>query len=106
MKGRKQEPYEIEILHKEGNHYMIEVTETPIFDGEHNVIAVKGIARDITDQRTKEYELEKYRNHLERLVKERTEELAHANEELQTTNETVLKQKEEIEHALKKLKAA
>jgi PAS domain S-box-containing protein len=64
------------------------------------------ISRDITDKKFNEEELEKYRNHLELLVKERTEELAAANEELRANNELLYSQREELEVTLSKLKEA
>jgi len=48
---------------------------------------VQAILRDITEAKKTEYELEEYRNHLEFLIEERTEELAVAMEELQASNE-------------------
>jgi PAS domain S-box-containing protein len=44
--------------------------------------AVIGIGVDVTDQERIEKELKKYRNHLEKLVEEKTGELNQANEEL------------------------
>ncbi len=44
--------------------------------------AVIGIGVDVTDQKKIEEELEKYRNHLEKRVTEKTAELNQANEEL------------------------
>ena len=47
-----------------------------------NKVGVGGIIRDITERRRVEEELGKYRDQLEDLVKERTAELARANERL------------------------
>ncbi|MDD2279538.1 MAG: ATP-binding protein, partial [Bacteroidales bacterium] len=47
----------------------------------------------------------KYRNSLEMLVKERTEELETTNEELQATNEEIYNHKEELQTALTKLQS-
>jgi PAS domain S-box-containing protein len=44
--------------------------------------AVIGIGNDVTDQKRIEEELEKHRNHLEKLVAEKTAELNQTNEEL------------------------
>ena len=44
--------------------------------------AVIGIGIDVTEQKKIEEELEKYRNHLEKLVEEKTAQLNQANEEL------------------------
>lgn len=72
----------------------------------NNQIVLQTITRDITDKKATEQELEKYRNHLELLVKERTEELATANEELSSTNEELYNQRENLEEALTNLQEA
>lgn len=64
------------------------------------------IARDITDKKKTEEELDKYRNHLELLVKQRTEELEAANEELTSINEEIFEQKGRLQEALDDLKEA
>lgn len=47
IKGRRQPPYEVEIFHKDGSVRTLEVLETPVRSG-GRVIAVEGIAKDIT----------------------------------------------------------
>ncbi|MGM0407946.1 MAG: PAS domain S-box protein, partial [Bacteroidota bacterium] len=66
----------------------------------NNETYLQTISRDITDKKNIEQELEKYREHLEFLVQERTDELATANEELKSTNEELLNQREELETVL------
>ena len=61
---------------------------------------------NITEKKKNEKELEEYRNHLEFLVKERTEGLAAANEELSAANEELYSQREELMAALENLKKA
>ncbi|MEN6440302.1 MAG: PAS domain S-box protein [Syntrophobacter sp.] len=61
-----------------------------------NRIGVGGIIRDITERRRVEEELGKYRDQLEDLVKERTAELAKANERLTLEME----ERREVEQAL------
>ncbi len=48
MQGVQQPPYEVQIFHKDGSIRWLEVSEIPIFDANKNVIAVEGIAHDIT----------------------------------------------------------
>lgn len=48
IKGEQQPPYEVEIYHKDGSIYRLEVTEVAVFDSDQKVIAVEGIAHDIT----------------------------------------------------------
>ena len=55
--GDKQPPYKVEILHKNGAVRMLEVSESPIFDAAGKVVAVEGIAHDITDKKEDEKRL-------------------------------------------------
>ncbi len=54
MKGEVQPPYEVEIYHKDGTIRLLEIRELPVFDEPGNVIAVEGIAHDITEKRKAE----------------------------------------------------
>ncbi len=65
-----------------------------------------GTVTDITEKKKIEEELAKYREHLEFLVKERTEELETTNEELSSTNEELHSQREELQITLKNLQNA
>ena len=74
---------------------------------------IQAIVRDINDRKVAEIELKKYKNQLEELVKERTNELESANEELKSingelssVNSQISQQKEEFGRALKELKSA
>jgi PAS domain S-box-containing protein len=70
----------------------------------NNQTVLQTITRDITEKKLIEKELEKYRNHLELLVTERTEELEAANEELTAINEELYNQRVELGDALNNLK--
>ena len=50
FEGLEQPPYTLNFKHKDGTIRNIEVMELPVLDDERKVIAVEGIARDITDQ--------------------------------------------------------
>lgn len=73
--GIRQPPYEMEIYHKSGALRRFVNIETPIFNDKGKVVAVEGTARDITEKRKIEEQLDRYRIMLEDLVKQRTEEL-------------------------------
>jgi PAS domain S-box-containing protein len=54
IKGIKQPPYNVEIYHKNGSIRTLRVQEVPVFDSKGNVIAVEGIAEDITGHKKME----------------------------------------------------
>ncbi len=51
LRGERQPPYEIEVRHKDGSTRQMNVIEIPVFDEDGKVLAVEGIARDITEQK-------------------------------------------------------
>ena len=83
VQGFRQPPYEVDVFHKDGTSRRLVVIETPIFDEDGQVILVEGMARDITQKRKVEEKLEKYREHLEELVEQRTTELRNSQQRLQ-----------------------
>jgi PAS domain S-box-containing protein len=56
-----------------------EVTVVPVLDVDGKYTRLIGTIHDITERKQAEIELEKYREHLEELVKQRTNELEQAN---------------------------
>lgn len=50
LKGERQRPYEVELFHKKGTIKTLEVSEYPLKDENGNVVAIEGVAKDITDQ--------------------------------------------------------
>ena len=67
ISGIKQPPYELEIYHKDGSRHTLKVQEVPVFDKNHNVIAVEGIAEDITERKRAENQLFKYQAQLKHI---------------------------------------
>ena len=49
IKGKKTPPYEVEVYHKNGSKVIMEVSESALFDAAGNVVAVEGLARDVTE---------------------------------------------------------
>ncbi len=74
-----------------------------IFDYEGKPV-IMTMARDITERKKNELELENYRINLENLVKDRTEDLESSNEELFEKNNTINKQNSELKATLFQLK--
>jgi len=64
--GKKVPPYEVEVLHKDGRKRFMEVTESPLFDSSGTVVAVEGLARDITDIKISAENLTKEKEKFER----------------------------------------
>ena len=63
-----------------------EVRKMPLFAQDGSRLALMVIARDITERKKAEVELEKYRLHLEELVANRTEQLGEAKEAAEAAN--------------------
>ncbi len=96
--------YEMTFISKSGKKVDFLVSGAPVKNSDGVAIGSMGAMTDITERKKIARELEKHRNHLEFLVKERTEELATTNEELTSTNEELHNQREELETVLTNLK--
>ena len=66
IKGEEQPPYELEIFHKDGSRYWLEVKESPVFDNNGNVISIEGVSRNITERKQSEETLNKQLEELQR----------------------------------------
>ncbi|MGB8356796.1 MAG: ATP-binding protein [Chthoniobacteraceae bacterium] len=49
--GVEKKTYECEILHKEGRRIWAEVTTRDVLNQEHQIVAIQGVARDITERK-------------------------------------------------------
>ena len=49
--GVEEKPYECEILHKDGHRIWTEVTTSEVLDQELQLVAIQGVARDVTAQK-------------------------------------------------------
>lgn len=85
-------PYDLELqlITAKGNKKWVRTIGKPVFKDDQIKKAV-GSFQDITERKEFEMEITKYRDHLEELVKERTNELEAKNLELEEKNE-------ELEH--------
>ena len=66
-----------------GEKGWVSTIKMPLKDREGNTIGTFGVSRDITDLRRTQEALERYKKHLEELVKERTAQLEESNRELE-----------------------
>ncbi|MBK7899214.1 MAG: PAS domain-containing protein [Azonexus sp.] len=69
-----------------GRHLILDVHKAPFVDAEGRIIGTVGSARDITERKRIDAELEKHRHHLEALVQERTAALSIAKEAAEGAN--------------------
>ncbi len=80
------EYYENPVLTKNGEEKIIAWDNTILHDESGNITHLLSSGEDITERKKAEDELNKYRQHLEELVKERTSELEEKNEKLEHFN--------------------
>ena len=83
--GESTELTPYELIAKDGSHVFVEVRGVPIVQGD--TVEVIAIARDITERKRIEKQLNDYKENLEKMVEERTAELASAYEELRESEE-------------------
>ena len=81
--------YALEIKHQDGHLTPVLYNAALYRDKTGAVAGIFAAARDITARRLAEKELEKYRQHLEELVENRTAELTAANKELESFSYSV-----------------
>ncbi|MBU7014172.1 MAG: PAS domain S-box protein [Theionarchaea archaeon] len=87
---------ELLLMKKDGTHIIVSDTATPVYDKEGRFLYIDGISEDITYQKRVEEELLQYRQHLEELVGERTDELRETNEKLQREIATRMQAEESL----------
>jgi len=84
-KGERQS-YEVSWLRKDGGKIETIISPCPVFDEKGNLEASVAVFTDITERKRAEEELQKYRDRLEDLVKERTAELEKKIAEIERLN--------------------
>lgn len=77
---------EIDQWTRDGGIVPTEVVTTVLLDTAGKPVRILGVTRDITERRRTEAELKEYRDHLERMVEERTTALSVAKEVAETAN--------------------
>ncbi len=101
-KSNDFKPAEVRIKHRNGKWIYVELLGDNLI--EHPEIGgILITARDVTERKENELQLAQYRNHLEQMVKIRTEEIAQINAELIATNEKLKTINEELASKNEKL---
>jgi PAS domain S-box-containing protein len=83
IQGIRQPPYEVQVWHKDGSSRWLEVQEVPVRDAQGQVIAVEGVAQDITERKRAEEALRELTATLESKVVQRTAQLKDRTRQLQ-----------------------
>ncbi len=81
------------ILRPNGTIRWLRVKAVPVLNDQGEIIRRAGFTEDITERKQAEEELQKYRDHLEELVKERTTKLQQEIEEHKRTEEALVKER-------------
>ncbi len=82
IRGIRQDPYEVEVLCKDGKIVTLEVSEISVEYAAGKVVAVEGMAHNITARKKYEELIRRRKDELERMVEERTVRLNRMNEAL------------------------
>ena len=103
IKNKVFNDFECRVIKQDGTIISILVAGDVELDEQGEVKRIFGIVQDITKKKRTEQELKEYRESLERLVQERTEELEATIEKLHATNEELTKQKEKLQNSIDSL---
>lgn len=78
LKDKKQVRCEVGEITKSGRKIWVDLTLTPRFNDEGQVVGILGIGEDITERKRAEEKIEKYSKNLEIMVEQRTDALNRA----------------------------
>jgi PAS domain S-box-containing protein len=105
IRNPQHQVYEFKVKNKHGETREVIFAKDAFYDDKNQPAGLVGAFVDITEQKLTAKQLEKYKNHLEMLVKHRTEELEASNKELTVANEELMNQRCELETTLDKLQS-
>jgi len=96
---------EWEVIRKDGQSLTVIFTMTPMKNRDGKMLGFLGIAKDVTEQKKLERQLQDYTENLEKIVEHRTEELERKNLELDAERQTAEHRAQELD-AINKLSQA
>ena len=88
---------EWEVIRKDGQSLRVMFTMTPMRDRNGKMLGFLGIAKDITEQKKLERQLQDYTENLEKIVEHRTEELERKNVELEAERQIAENRAQELD---------
>ena len=88
---------EWEVVRKDGQPRTMMFTMTPMKTRDGTMLGFLGIAKDVTEQKKLERQLQDYTENLEKIVEKRTEELAKKNIELDAQRQTAENRAQELD---------
>jgi len=88
---------EWDVVRKDGQTRTMMFTMTPMKTREGKMLGFLGIAKDVTEQKKLERQLQDYTENLEKIVEKRTEELARKNIELDAQRKTAEHRAQELD---------
>jgi PAS domain S-box-containing protein len=86
LSGKDIPPIEHRIIRKDGEVRWVRDTTIPLRDPSGDLVSYDGVIKDITERKRAEQELERYSEHLETLVEERTSALVIARDAAESAN--------------------
>ncbi len=88
---------EWEVIRKDGQSLKVIFTMTPMRDRNGKMLGFLGIAKDVSEQKKLERQLQDYTENLEKIVEHRTEELERKNVELEDERQTAENRAKELD---------
>jgi len=96
--------FQVQFYRRDGSKIWAAVNGRPVYDEDGKMVLLEGLLQDITERKRAEEELREYKEHLEKLVEERTEEVHHRNLELKQKIDERQQVETELEQARDYLK--
>ncbi len=101
--GQRVTGFDTVRITNDGRKIHVSLTVSPVLDAQRNVVGMSTIAREITERKRTEAQLEKRLRYLEEMVQQRTRELRNKSDALEAANEDLEVQREKLRVANEEL---